>query len=174
MLVTGDGMHLAVRGDDGRLATLRPRAGEYVRSIISERFGDLGELDDLDTLDGATCTDDICRIDIRRGGRSWRVAATRSRYLLPYKSFRAECAAADIVVSDRRLPPWCVPRWIKADRPFLARTGGLALTLSAGTVETVAQGEGEHPWVIARRDALTANRPDRQQPHIRNRAESQR
>jgi competence protein ComEC len=156
LLVTGDGMHLAVRGDafegkGGQLATLRPRAGDYVRSVMSERFGDLGELDDLDTLRGAVCSDDVCRIDLTRGGRVWRVVATRSRYLLPSASFRGECAAADIVVSDRRLPPWCTPKWLKADRVFLARTGGLAVTLAGAKVETVADGEGEHPWVLARR-----------------------
>ncbi len=153
LLVTGDGMHLAVRGDDGRLATLRPRAGDYVRSVMSERFGDLGELEDLDTLSGAVCSADVCRIDLARGGRVWRVVATRSRYLLPYANLRNECAAADIVVSDRRLPPWCVPKWLKADRIFLARTGGLAVTLAGAKVETVADGEGEHPWVLARRGA---------------------
>lgn len=150
LLVTGDGMHLALRGDDGRLATLRPRAGDYVRSVMSERFGDLDELGDFDALSGAVCSDDVCRIDLTRAGRTWRVMATRSRYLLPYASFRNECAAADIVVSDRRLPPWCKPRWLKADRNFLARTGGLAVTLSGAMVETVADGEGEHPWVIPR------------------------
>lgn len=158
VLVTGDGMHLAVRGDDGRLATLRPRAGDYVRSIMSERFGDLDTLDDLDAMRGATCTDDLCRVDVWRGGRSWRVAATRSRYLLPYRNFRAECAAADIVISDRRLPPWCTPRWIKADRMFLARTGGLAITFRGANVETVAESEGGHPWVIARQVAARATR----------------
>lgn len=150
LLVTGDGMHLAVRGDDGRLATLRPRAGDYVRSVMTERFGDLGELDDLDTLAGAVCTDDVCRINLNRGGRTWRIVATRSRYLLPPQSFRTECAAADIVISDRRLPPWCVPKWLKADRILLAKTGGLAVTLKSAEVETVADGEGTHPWVLAR------------------------
>lgn len=153
LLVTGDGMHLAVRGDDGRLATLRPRAGDYVRSVMSERFGDLGELEDLDTLEGAVCSDDVCRLDLTRGGRVWRVVATRSRYLLPYANLRNECAVADIVVSDRRLPPWCTPKWLKADRVFLARTGGLAVTLAGAKVETVADGEGAHPWVVARRGA---------------------
>lgn len=158
VLVTGDGMHLAVRGDDGRLATLRPRAGDYVRSVMSERFGDLGELDDLDALAGATCTADVCRIDLTRGGRTWRIAATRSRYLLPPRNLRTECAAADVVVSDRRLPPWCAPRWLKADRPFLARTGGLAITLAGPSIETVADSEGEHPWVLARRVAAATPR----------------
>jgi competence protein ComEC len=149
LLITGDGMHLAIRGDDGRLATLRPRAGDYVRSVMGERFGDLGTLDDLDVLVGAMCSDDVCRIDLTRGGRAWRIVATRSRFLLPDASFRNECAAADIIVSDRRLPSWCKPKWLKADRDFLAKTGGLAVTLSGPEVQTVAQTEGMHPWVLA-------------------------
>ena len=150
LLITGDGMHLAVRRGE-TLATLRPRAGDYVRSIMSERFGETGELGDLDVLPGATCSEDVCRVDLHRGGRTWRVVATRSRYLLPYASFKAECAAADILVSDRRLPAWCRPRWFKADRATLAKTGGLAVMLDRPSVETVADGEGDHPWAAARR-----------------------
>jgi competence protein ComEC len=150
LLITGDGMHMAVRSADGTLSTLRPRAGDYVRSVLSERAGMIGELDDLDVLPGADCSTDICRVTLRRGDRGWRVLATRSRYILPYAEFRAECARADIVVSDRRLPPWCRPRWFKADRALLAKTGGIAVTLASGRVETVAEGEGAHPWVVAR------------------------
>jgi competence protein ComEC len=150
LLITGDGMHMAVRSADGTLSTLRPRAGDYVRSVLSERAGMIGELDDLDVLPGADCSTDMCRVTLQRGDRSWRVLATRSRYILPYAEFRAECAAADIVVSDRRLPPWCRPRWFKADRALLAKTGGIAVTLASGRVEMVADGEGQHPWVVAR------------------------
>ena len=150
LLITGDGMHMAVRSADGTLSTLRPRAGDYVRSVLSERAGMIGGLDDLDVLPGADCSTDSCRVTLQRGDRSWRVLATRSRYILPYTAFRADCAAADIVVSDRRLPDWCRPRWFKADRALLAQTGGLAVTLASGRVETVAEGEGAHPWVLAR------------------------
>ena len=155
LLVTGDGMHLAVRGDDGSLATLRPRAGDYIRSVMSERFGNLGTLADLDTMPGAICSDDMCRLDIRRASRTWRILATRSPYLLPSKAFRAECAAADIVVSSRRLPRWCAPHWLKADLDLLRQTGGLAVSLSNRSIETVAESEGEHPWVLARRAAFS-------------------
>jgi competence protein ComEC len=150
LLITGDGMHMAVRGADGSLSTLRPRAGDYVRSVLGERSGMIGELDDLDNLPEAACSTDICRVSMARGGRNWRILATRSRYLVSYREFKAECAAADIVVSDRRLPDWCTPRWFKADRAMLASTGGIAVTLAAGRVETVAEGEGAHPWVVAR------------------------
>ena len=151
LLITGDGMHMAVRSADGTLSTLRPRAGDYVRSVLSERSGMIGELDDLDILPGADCSTDTCRVNLQRGDRNWRVLATRSRYILPYTGFRAECAAADIVVSDRRLPRWCAPRWFKADRALLSQTGGIAVTLASARVETVAEGEGAHPWVLARK-----------------------
>lgn len=155
LLITGDGMHMAVRGADGSLSTLRPRAGDYVRSVLGERSGMIGELDDLDTLPEAACSTDICRVSMAREGRNWRILATRSRYLVSYREFKAECAAADIVVSDRRLPDWCAPRWFKADRAMLATTGGIAVTFSStasgpsGRVETVAEGEGAHPWAAA-------------------------
>jgi competence protein ComEC len=157
LLITGDGMHMAVRNEDGTLSTLRPRAGEYVRSVLSERAGMIGDLDDLDILPGADCTTDTCRVNVQRGGRNWRILATRSRYMLPPAQLRIECAAADIVVSDRRLPDWCRPRWFKADRALLAKTGGITVTLASGRLETVAEGLGSHPWAMAQagRDVAT-------------------
>ena len=151
LLVTSDGMHLAVRGDEGQLATLRPRAGDYVRAALAERAGDLGDLADLDALAGADCSDDVCRVTLHRDGRAWHILATRSRYMLPIDSFAAECAAADIVISDRRLPGTCRPRWLKADRPLLDRTGGLAIAFASHAVETVNQPGDAHPWVLAQR-----------------------
>ena len=57
------------------------------------------------------------------------------------------CADADIAVSDRWLPRGCTPRWLKLDRPALARTGGVAIYLGARPrVETVADSRGDHPW----------------------------
>jgi competence protein ComEC len=150
VLITGDGMHMAVRSPDGTLSTLRPRAGDYVRSVLSERAGEIGDIGDLDVLPGTDCSADTCRVNLERGGRTWRILATRSHYILPPTEFRAECAAADIVVSDRRLPDWCRPRWFKADRSLLAKTGGIAVILANMRVETVAEGEGQHPWVLAR------------------------
>ncbi len=148
LIVTGDGVHLAVRGPDGTLTTLRPRAGDYVRSVLAERSGEVGDLADLDSLPNSDCSTDSCRVTMQAGGRQWRVLATRSRYLAPIEAMNADCAAADIVVSDRTLPRTCRPRWLKADKPMLAQTGGLALTFAGGRVETVRAGEGAHPWVI--------------------------
>jgi len=146
LLVTGDGRHLAVVGADGRIALLRPRAGDYVRAMLNEGAGTLAEAGDLDSLPGARCGPDLCAAEIVRGGRRWRLLATRSPYLVDIGAMKAACAAADIVVSDRRLPRSCRPRWLKADRAMLRETGGLAIDLGAGTVATVAGKVGRHPW----------------------------
>ncbi|HEY9284512.1 MAG TPA: hypothetical protein VIP46_13730, partial [Pyrinomonadaceae bacterium] len=61
---------------------------------------------------------------------------------MDFEPLKHACAQADIVVSDRRLPRTCVPRWLKADRAFLAGTGGLAITL------------GERPRVVTVRDRV--------------------
>ncbi|CAM3183843.1 ComEC/Rec2-related protein domain-containing protein [Sphingomonas antarctica] len=149
LIVTGDGKHLAVRQTDGSYAILRDRAGDYVRQVLAERGGTLAELSDLDGSDGASCSADLCRATLSSGGRSWRVMATRTPYLVDRPLFEGECAAADIVVSDRRLPYWCRPRWLKADAVLLAKTGGLAIALSDQSVATVRTPGDAHPWVRA-------------------------
>ncbi|HWL46636.1 MAG TPA: ComEC/Rec2 family competence protein, partial [Sphingomonadaceae bacterium] len=154
LLVTGDGRHLALVRDDGRIALLRPRAGDYVRGQLSESAGTQEEALALDTVAGARCSPDLCAAELVRGGRRWRLLATRSAYFVDIAAMNAACAAADIVVSDRRLPRSCRPRWLKADRDLLARTGGLAIRLDGPAVATVAERAGRHPWVVARERTL--------------------
>src|SRR3546814_5767992 len=55
---------------------------------------------------------------------SWRIMATRSDNFVDYDELIRACTRADIVVSARRLPKACRPRWLRLDRPTLARTGG--------------------------------------------------
>ena len=57
------------------------------------------------------------------------------------------CAEADIVVSDRRLPRTCTPRWLKLDRDML-RGPAASRSASARTpsVDTVASRTRGHPW----------------------------
>lgn len=161
ILVTGDGRHLAVRADRG-YALLRPRAGDYVRDMLAESAGFEGELADLDAARGARCSPDACTIDLIRGARRWRLLATRSAYFVEPRQLRAACRDADIVVSERRLPDWCAPRWIKADRVLLARTGGLTIDLAAGRIATVKRADDDHPWADPPRPAapLSTVRPD--------------
>jgi competence protein ComEC len=143
LLVTGDGRHLAVRTAAGELALLRGRAGDYVRDLMTQSAGLEGEAGELETLRSAECSADFCAADLR----GWRLLASRSDRLVPLEALRKACAEADIVVSDRRLPAQCSPRWLKADRDFLAKSGGLAISLGTRpTVTTVASGDS-HPWI---------------------------
>ncbi|MEN2748361.1 ComEC/Rec2 family competence protein [Sphingomonas sp. T9W2] len=147
LLVTGDGRHLALATPDGGMAILRDRAGDYVRATLGEGGGVEGALPPLSEQAGARCSADLCIARREAGGRRWTIVATRSGYAVPWAELVAACRRADIVVSDRRLPPACTPRWLKLDRMTLARTGGVAISLAAGRVTTVRQG-GQHPWEV--------------------------
>jgi competence protein ComEC len=158
LLVTGDGRHVALRTASGGYAILRSRAGDYVRDTLAETAGSDEELSDIEALPGAACSDDSCVAGVTAGGRSWRLLATRSTRMIQTADLAPACAEADIVVSERRLPQGCAPRWLKADRALLARTGGLAIRLGAAPqVETVARATADHPWSQFR--ALPARTP---------------
>src|SRR3546814_3294219 len=90
----------------------------------------------------ARCGRDSCVADIWKHSRRLRLLATRSSVFIDRRRFEPACADADIVVSDRRLPYWCAPRWLKADRTLLQRTGGLAIDTSNGVVRSVAEENG--------------------------------
>lgn len=154
LLVTGDGRHLALRMPNGEIAILRDRAGDYVRDMMAENGGVDAELPALAEQRDARCSPDLCLVDVERGGRRWRIAATRSGYLVPWREMIAVCRSVDIVVSDRRLPPGCEPKWLKLDRAMLAKTGGVAITLgTTPTVRTVRKAGARHPWIEAERVA---------------------
>ncbi len=146
LIVTGDGRHLAIRMPGGGMALLRDRAGDYTRSMLGENGGVDDALVALADQPGARCSPDLCLIEHRAGARSWRVAATRSGYAVPWTEMIALCRAVDVMISDRRLPPGCGPRWLKLDRPVLARTGGVSIAFASGRVMTV-RGAGTHPWI---------------------------
>ena len=150
LLVTGDGRHVAVRTAAG-LALLRDRAGDYTRSTLAENAGFEGEPLLLSEQADARCSRDLCITDLGnadagKSGRRWRIIATRSGYPVPIGELVAACRAADIVVSERVLPRTCTPRWLKLDRRMLAKTGGIAATLSTGRVDTVLRPGDRHPW----------------------------
>ena len=147
LIVTGDGRHLVLRTASGELALLRPRAGDYVRDTLAELAGAEPDYRDLERLPTAACSPDLCLADLDRGGRRWRVLVTRTPHHVRWPEMVSACAEADIVVADRLLPRGCVPRWLKADRALLRRTGGLAITLGERpSVATVADQTGDHPW----------------------------
>lgn len=140
LVVTGDGRHLAIRTENG-FALLRERAGDYVRDTLVEAGG-AGELPAIDDAAGVRCSRDLCVA--RTNG--WTVAATRSDYLVPWREMVATCAAADVVVSERRVPKACTPKRLTLDRPALARTGGVALWFEDGRLRTSRRPDARHPW----------------------------
>jgi competence protein ComEC len=160
LLVTGDGMHLAVVGKDGTPMILRDRSGDFIRELIAESSGFDGDPAALESAASADCSHDACVVDLAGGARSWRVFATRSSAWLEWKDLVRSCAEADIAVSDRWLPRGCAPKWLKLDRKSLERTGGVAIYLgSSPRVETVAERVGDHPWAPKRSGpALTQER----------------
>lgn len=145
LLISADGRHAALRLPDGRLALLRPRTGEFLRSMWGDALGTEGD-SSFAELPGMACSADTCVAQVRSGGRSWRLLATISRNYVDRAQFEPACAAADIVVSERRMPKWCVPRWQVFDRARLAQSGAVAIWLANGRVETVQQRVGDHPW----------------------------
>jgi competence protein ComEC len=151
LLVTGDGMHLAVV-DSGTPLILRDRAGDYVRGLIAEASGFDGDPGLLGSRPYSACSRDSCVAVLRKDESQWRLVATRSATRIDWTTITHACAEADIAVSDRRLPRGCVPRWLKLDAQALRRTGGVAIYLGAEPrVDTVADRVGEHPWAEFRR-----------------------
>lgn len=147
ILVTGDGRHVGLLDDSGDgLVTLRDTGSDYVRDNLREFAGIEGELTPLASWPGSRCNRDFCSVRIDRAGRSWDLLIARGRDQVPERSLAAACDKADIVIADRWLPWSCKPRWLKADRTMLDRTGGLAIRLRGNSVETVAAGQGRHGW----------------------------
>ena len=146
LLITGDGRHLAIV-DHGVPYILRDRAGDYVRSLLAEASGYDNDPDILDNEPASDCSRDACVALIRHGRTEWRLLATRSAYRIDWAAITNACAAADMVVSDRRLPRGCRPRWLRLDSEALRRTGGLAIYLGQRPrVDSAAERVGQHPW----------------------------
>jgi competence protein ComEC len=146
LLVSGDGKHLALI-DQGTPLILRDRAGDYVRDLFAETAGFDGDPQNLGSRPFSACSKDSCVALVRKTPGEWRLLATRSATRIDWTTFTKACAEADLVVSDRRLPRGCTPRWLKLDAPALRRTGGMAIYLGKSPrVDTVAERTGSHPW----------------------------
>lgn len=149
LLVSGDGRHVGLTGEQpGELLVLREGREGYARDTLLELAGMSGTPRSLDQWPGARCNADLCVVQVRRGGRDWSVLMTRTRDRLPERELAAACERVDVVISDRWLPRSCRPRWLKADRRYLERSGGLAIDLADQRVVSVADSQGEHGWWV--------------------------
>lgn len=146
VLVTPDGRQVGVAGEGNRLLLLRETRSSYVRDNLLETTGLSGEPVPLASAPGARCSREFCVVTLRRDGRDWTLLMARNRERIEERALAAACEQVDIVVADRWLPASCRPRWLKADRRFLEKSGGLAIYLAEERIDTVAAGQGEHGW----------------------------
>lgn len=147
LLVSGDGRHVGLTGEvPGELLVLRAGGEGFARDTLLELAGMSGTPRSLDQWPGARCNADLCMVQIHRGDRDWHVLMTRTRDRLPERELAAACERVDLVISDRWLPRSCRPKWLKADRRYLERSGGLAINLEKREVVSVADSQGDHGW----------------------------
>ncbi|WP_245804648.1 ComEC/Rec2 family competence protein [Erythrobacter tepidarius] len=150
LLVTGDGRQVGITqtASDGtrRLISLRDSRSSYGRNNLLELAGVAAAPIPMVDWPGARCSSAFCTLTVRREGRDWIVLMARSRDRVEERGLATACALSDIVIADRFLPRSCRPRWLKADRRLLARSGGLSITLADGRIESVAEREGSHGW----------------------------
>lgn len=145
LIISSDGRHLGVLRADGAMAMLRPHAGDFIRGMWGDFVGTDHTLP-LDEVSNASCGPDACVLLLNRGGRVWRIFATRSKRIIPRPDMEAQCRAADVVVSERRLPAWCAPAWMRFDARALERTGSVAVWLVDARINGGRTGQGAHPW----------------------------
>ncbi|GAB5481632.1 MAG: ComEC/Rec2 family competence protein [Parasphingorhabdus sp.] len=146
LYITGDGRHVGIRNDAGELAMLRTRSGDFIRDMLLENAGIDGEATALEDWPNAQCNADSCTVIMEGEGRDWVIVATRSSYYIPAMALSAACRRADIVISERRLPISCQPRWLKADRILLGQVGGMTIDLENQKIGTVLGRSGRHQW----------------------------
>lgn len=146
VLVTRDGRDVGIVDGDGRLFLLRDSPGSYSQENIVELSGTEATPLSIERFPGTRCSADFCSLTLDRGGRAWHLLLSRSRERIDERSLAAACELSDLVIADRWLPRSCRPKWLKADRRFLAENGGLAIYLSEARIDTVAKNQGEHGW----------------------------
>ncbi|WP_100261244.1 ComEC/Rec2 family competence protein [Qipengyuania seohaensis] len=146
LLVTRDGGNLGLVDEQGRLFVLRGAPGTYARTNIVELAGSEIEPERIQSYQGARCSSDFCTIRLTGNDRDWIVLVALNKQRIDERQLAAACELSDIVVADRWLPRSCMPRWLKVDRRYLERNGGIALYLGEERVRTVAASQGEHGW----------------------------
>ena len=146
VLISGDGRHVGIAGEGSKLLVLRDSRSNYARDNLLEMAGMDGEPIPLADWPGAKCSRDFCVLTMHKEGRVWHLLMARSRDLVDMRALAAACDRSDIVIADRYLPSSCRPKWLKADRKLLRKTGGLAIYLDEERFVSVADGQGEHGW----------------------------
>lgn len=150
LLIGREGRHvgITIKNSAGarELLSLRDSRSSYSKDNLLELASVESEPIPLDQWSGANCSSEFCLVTITRGGKDWTILMARNRDLVEERALAAACERSDIVVADRFLPRSCMPRWLKADRRLLQRTGGLSIDLTNERVASVSAGQGYHGW----------------------------
>ena len=147
LLVSGDGRHVGITGESaGELLVLRESRDSFAGDNLAEMAGMDGDARALDEWPGAQCNPDFCAIELKRGGRDWRLLLARGRESVPERALAAACDRSDMVVADRWLPRSCRPALLKADRALLSQTGGLAIDLARARSAAWPRRRASHGW----------------------------
>ena len=149
ILVSRDGRHVGIVDSEDRLLLLREARTDYARDNLIELSATRGVPVQIVSQPNARCNDDFCAFSIQNGARDWRLLLSRSGNRVDERDLSIACSTSDLVISDRYLPRSCRPRWLKADRAYLQRNGGIAIDLSTETIATVADQQGKHGWWLA-------------------------
>lgn len=152
VLISSDGRHVGIAGESDELLVLRQGRSGYATDNLLELAGMSGTPTALQDWPAARCSRDFCVIGIERDGRMWQIMMARSRDFVDARPLAAACDRADIVIADRWLPRSCRPKWLKADRNLLERSGGLSLYLEEPAFDAVAEYQGQHGWWRGRTD----------------------
>ena len=146
VLIGREGRHVGVTLGDGRLLSLRDTRSSYARDNLLELASVTAEPIPIADWPGARCSPEFCLVALERGGREWTLLLARNSDFIEERALAAACERSDIVVASRYLPRSCRPRWLRADKRYLQRHGGLALDLEAERIVDVAHGQGAHGW----------------------------
>lgn len=146
LLISGDGRHVGIPMPDDRLLSLRQSRSDYAKDNLRELAGVSSEPIAMADWPDAECSPEFCVLSIDRGAQEWVLLMTRNNQRVEERALAAACEKSDIVIADRWLPASCNPRWLKADRNLLERTGGLSINLAKQEIATVAESQGEHGW----------------------------
>jgi len=156
VLIGREGRHVGIVVDAAnggkQLVSLRDTRSDYARENLMELSSVSSQPVPISEWDGAQCSPQFCVVTIARGGRDWTLLLARNRDLVEERALAAACERADIVVADRYLPRSCRPRWLKADKRMLDRSGGVSLNLAGSSVTSVVQTQGQHGWWRGERD----------------------
>ncbi len=150
ILIGREGRHVGIvmETSDGskRLLSLRDTRSDFARDNMLELSSVTSDPVPISEWEGANCSAQFCVAEIGRGGRNWTLLMARNRDLVEERALAAACERADIVIADRYLPRSCQPKWLKADKRMLDRSGGLALHLDSESIVSVADRQGAHGW----------------------------